>query len=123
MKHKTSILFFFILFWSFGFSQQTNIKFGHLNLKDGLSQSEVLCIIQDKKGLLWFGTQDGLNQYNGYEFKIFSHDILDILSISSSFIHDFIEDATGNLWIATEVGLNVYNNAQHSFKKVTQNVR
>ena len=123
MNHKTSILLFFVLLCSFGYSQQTNIKFGHLSLKDGLSQSEVLCIIQDKKGLLWFGTQDGLNQYNGYEFKTFSHDIIDSLSISSSFVHDFIEDATGNLWIATEVGLNVYNNAQHSFKKITQNVR
>lgn len=109
--------------WLLSFSQQTNIKFGHLSLKDGLSQSEVLCIIQDKKGLIWFGTQDGLNQYNGYEFKIFSHDILDSLSISNSFIHNFIEDENGNFWIATEIGLNVYNRAQHSFKKITQNIQ
>ncbi|MBI2280879.1 MAG: HD domain-containing protein [Bacteroidetes bacterium] len=122
MNHKTSILLFFVLLWSFGFSQQTNIKFGHLSLKDGLSQSEVLCVIQDKNGLMWFGTQDGLNQYNGYEFKTFSHDILDSLSISSSFIHNFIEDENGNLWIATEIGLNIYNKALHSFKKITQNI-
>jgi ligand-binding sensor domain-containing protein len=119
---KTSILILFIFFWSIGFGQQTNIKFGHLSLKDGLSQSEVICVIQDKKGLMWFGTQDGLNQYNGYEFRIFSHDILDSSSISSSFIHNFIEDENGNLWIATELGLNVYNKALHSFKKVTQNI-
>lgn len=118
MLKKSIILLFFGYISLIGYSQQTNIKFGHLSLKDGLSQSEVLCIIQDKKGLMWFGTQDGLNQYNGYEFKIFSHDILDSLSISNSFIHDVLEDENGLIWLATENGLNAYNKAFSSFKNV-----
>lgn len=120
MKKKL-LLFALTILFQVGFTQQTNIKFGHLSIKDGLSQSEVLCIIQDKKGLMWFGTQDGLNQFNGYEFRTFSHDILDSSSISSSFVHDVIEDETGRLWFATENGLNVYNKANHGFKKITNN--
>ncbi len=100
------------------YSQQTNIRFGHLSLKDGLSQSEALSIIQDKKGLMWFGTQDGLNLYNGYEFKIFSHDILDSNSISSSFIHTIIEDQNGLLWLGTENGLNIYHKSTLNFKNL-----
>lgn len=115
---KPIIYLLFSFLWLLSFSQQTNIKFGHLSLKDGLSQSEVLCIIQDKKGLMWFGTQDGLNQYNGYEFKIFSQDILDSLSISNSFIHDIHQDENGLIWLATENGLNVYYKANNSFKNI-----
>ena len=99
-------------------AQQTNIKFSHLTLKDGLSQSEVLTILQDKKGLMWFGTQDGLNQYNGFEFKVFSSDITDSTTISNSFIHQVYQDSSGLLWLATENGLNIYNIEQQSFENI-----
>jgi hypothetical protein len=45
------------------------LKFAHLSLEQGLSQSTVLCILQDRRGFMWFGTQDGLNRYDGYTFK------------------------------------------------------
>ena len=72
---KKLIYFLLLVFFSnTSIAQQGNIKFGHLSLKDGLSQSDVLTIIQTKNGLLWFGTQDGLNSYNGFEFKVVSAD-------------------------------------------------
>lgn len=109
-----------LFFWSCIFSlslvaQQSNIKFDRINYKDGLSQSDVTAIFQDYKGLIWMGTQDGLNLYNGFEFTVFSHDLLDSTSISNSFIHVIFEDSDKNLWVSTENGLNLFNRNNQTF--------
>jgi ligand-binding sensor domain-containing protein/class 3 adenylate cyclase/predicted metal-dependent HD superfamily phosphohydrolase len=106
------------LFLFNSYAQQSSIKFGHLGLKEGLSQSDVLAIKQTKNGLLWFGTQDGLNSYNGFEFNVYSHDLLDSLSISNSFIHVILEENDTLLWIGTENGLNIFNTNLQSFTNI-----
>src|SRR5687767_9794141 len=55
-------------------SQKQFIKFDHLQTDDGLSQSNVLCIFQDSRGFMWFGTEDGLNKYDGYNFTVYKND-------------------------------------------------
>jgi ligand-binding sensor domain-containing protein/class 3 adenylate cyclase/predicted metal-dependent HD superfamily phosphohydrolase len=116
---KKVLGFFITLFFAFvSIAQQSNIKFRHLTIKDGLSQSDVLTIHQDSKGLMWFGTQDGLNVYNGFDFKVFSHDLLDSTSISNSYIHKIIEDKNGLIWLATEHGLNVFDWSSYNFKSI-----
>ena len=99
-------------------AQQSSIKFGRIGLKEGLSQSDVLAIQQTKNGLLWFGTQDGLNVYNGFEFKVYSHDLLNPNSISSNFIHCVLEENDSLLWIGTENGLNLFNTGTQSFSNI-----
>ena len=76
---------------------------------DGLSQSNINCILRDSRGFLWIATQDGLNRYDGYDFKTYKHDPGNKNSISNNFINHLIEDDKGNLWIATNKGLNKYN--------------
>lgn len=115
---KNRLLFFLIFTFSFSVAQQTNLKFSHLGIKDGLSQSEVLSILQDKKGLMWFGTQDGLNIFNGFEFKTYFHDLNDSLSISNSYIHQVYQDKNGIIWVATENGLNLFNHADGTFRNI-----
>jgi len=88
----------------FAYSQQKQIKFDHIGNKQGLSQSNVLCILQDSRGFMWFGTRDGLNRYDGYRFTVFKNEAANKNSISSNFITDILEDSTGNLWIATRGG-------------------
>lgn len=100
------------------FSQQSNIKFRHLTIKDGLSQSDVSSILQDDKGLMWFGTQDGLNVYNGFNFNVFSHDLSDSNSISNNFIRAVLQDSSGLIWVATESGLNVFDRSTYAFRTV-----
>ncbi len=84
----------------------------------GLSQSTVLTIHQDKFGYIWFGTWDGLNRYDAYEFKVYkSSFLLNNKELSSVIILDIEEDAKGNLWIATDMGLNYFDRKKNRFYK------
>jgi hypothetical protein len=84
--------------------QETGVRFEHISLEEGLSQSVVTNILQDEKGFLWFGTQDGLNRFDGYEFKIFKFDPEDPFSISHNFIISMVEDPSGVIWFGTNGG-------------------
>lgn len=79
--------------------------FRHLDLEDGLSQITVNCIFQDSYGLLWFGTEDGLNLYDGYEFIHFNSDPVNKNSLSHNWIWDVFEDSNHQLWVSTWNGL------------------
>jgi ligand-binding sensor domain-containing protein/signal transduction histidine kinase len=81
-----------------------NIRFEQLSLDDGLSQSVVNVILQDRKGFLWVGTDDGLNRYDGYGFKIYKPDNSKPFGLSDRSITDLVEDEQGYLWVATRAG-------------------
>ncbi|MGC6432286.1 MAG: hybrid sensor histidine kinase/response regulator transcription factor [Jejuia sp.] len=99
---------------SFG---QEDIQFHRITTDDGLSQSDINCIYQDNQGFLWFGTHEGLNKYDGYNFKIFSPNGNDVNSISSNLIFDITGDKNGNLWIGTTgKGLDYFNIKTEKFK-------
>ena len=115
---KFIYLLFFLLITLNGFTQKSSIKFGYIGQKEGLSQSDVLAIKQTGNGLLWFGTKDGLNSYNGYEFKVYSHRFQDSTSISNSYIHTILEENDSLLWVGTENGLNIFNSATQQFTNI-----
>lgn len=86
------------------------LNFGRIDVENGLSSNSVYAILQDKAGFLWFGTDNGLNRYDGYNFKIFRNDPDDSTSISSDNIWSLLLDRSGNIWIGTKEGvLNKYN--------------
>ena len=88
------------------------LRFEHLSLEDGLSQNAVLSMLQDRQGFLWFGTQDGLNRYDGYNFTVFKTDPENPSSISLASILDIEEDPDGLLWLGTwGGGLNRFDPA------------
>ena len=80
------------------------MRFEQLRTQDGLSQNFVNCILQDSTGFLWVGTQAGLNRYDGYGFKVYSHDPADPASLAHDWIIALAEDPVGDLWIGTEGG-------------------
>jgi ligand-binding sensor domain-containing protein len=93
-------------------------QFNHLSQAEGLSNKNVNCIIQDHNGFMWFGTNDGLNRYDGYSFTIFRTSPNDSCSIGSNFITCLYEDNTGLLWIGTRGGgLNIYDPRTEKFSR------
>lgn len=97
-------------------AQTTNLKFDEIGLEQGLSQSSVYAITQDSLGFMWFGTQDGLNRYDGYTMTVFKNDPSDSNSISDNTIWSLLCDKSGNLWIGTERGgLNKYVSSENKF--------
>ena len=85
------------------------MRFEHLNVEDGLSQSWVRCINQDSLGFMWFGTGgNGINRYDGYEFKIYKNSQKDNNSLTSNWINTIYIDKKQRLWVGTQHGLNYY---------------
>ncbi|HEU4718248.1 MAG TPA: two-component regulator propeller domain-containing protein [Bacteroidia bacterium] len=110
-KHFTAILLFLPLLV---FSQ--DYKFSHIGVENGLSQSVVNCTLQDRLGFMWFGTQEGLNRYDGNNFTIYKRNPEDSNSLSNNFIYSMCEDRNGILWIGTNGGgLNSFNPATGKF--------
>ena len=81
-----------------------DVKFERLSMEEGLSQSVVDCILQDRYGFMWFATQDGLNRYDGYEFEVYKHDPEDPNSLGDSYVMAMHEDDEGALWLGTHGG-------------------
>ncbi len=92
--------------------QSLRLTFEQISIEQGLSQSIVYCIVQDRRGFLWFGTEDGLNKYDGYNFTILRRDPNQANSLSYNEIRALCEDREGMLWIGTFFGgLNRYDPA------------
>lgn len=97
-------------------ANQNNIRFHRYSLEQGLSQEAVLDIIQDKNGFMWFATQEGINRFDGYQFRAFNHDPSNSNSLSHDAINSVIEDHQGILWLGTEVGgLNRFDPVNETF--------
>ena len=97
------------------------IRFGNLSENEGLSDNQVQAILQDQNGFLWFGTQNGLNKYNGYEFTVYQHNISDPASIASNHIAVLYEDSQGILWIGTDTGLERFDPRTRIFSHYQHN--
>src|SRR5687768_2953602 len=78
---------------------------GYLGIEKCLSNNTVNTIFKDKYGFMWFGTDDGLNRYDGYGFKVFRNQINDSASLVNNIINNIIEDKQGHLFIGTRKGL------------------
>ncbi|MFA6439424.1 MAG: two-component regulator propeller domain-containing protein [Bacteriovoracaceae bacterium] len=82
-----------------------------------LSANSVYALLRDKEGFLWVGTQNGLNRYDGRQFKYFVHDNNDSTTLSDNFIITLSEDSTGNIWVGTRHGLNRFDKRTQTFQR------
>ncbi|MCB0630287.1 MAG: two-component regulator propeller domain-containing protein [Saprospiraceae bacterium] len=97
------------------FSQAPLLQFEHFSTEEGLSNSHIRCIAQDDKGLMWFGTRNGLNRFDGYTFKTYRHDPGNPNSLSHSNVWTIFSDERGDLWIGTSSGLDLYDKERDQF--------
>lgn len=94
----------------------TRLQYEHFSMKDGLSMNPVMAIVPDRAGFIWFGTQDGLNRYDGYRFNVFRHEEADPTTISANFITALYLDRKGNPWIGTlNAGVNKFEVGEERF--------
>ena len=90
----------------------------HYGVNDGLSQSSVWHFFEDKNGMMWIGTGDGLNLFDGYHFTIFKNDPLQQNSLSNNRIRSINQDSYNRIWVGTDEGLNVYDDMHQKFKAI-----
>lgn len=99
-----------------------NLSFMRISLEQGLSQAGVNAIAQDQQGFIWFGTQEGLNQYDGHKMQVYEYNHKDPNSLSSDWIWSLLVDQQGVLWAGTDTGgLNRFNPEQHTFTRFQNN--
>lgn len=121
MKHYIAILLLFVLSWagsarlSCTYANEA-IRFSHISIDEGLSQSTVFSITQDRKGCMWFATYDGVNRYDGYSFTVYQHRAGDTTSIASDITRILKTDSKGRIWVGTRKGLSFYNEAKDIFE-------
>ena len=105
---KQILIYIILLIHCFsGYAENENpFFFSHLGVEDGLSQVSILSIFQDSEGYIWFGTRNGANRYDGYEFKVYQNEVNNPASISDNYIRKISEDKNKNIWIGTSNGVN-----------------
>jgi PAS domain S-box-containing protein len=93
----------------------TGIRFTRLSTEEGLSQTKVSQIVQDDRGFMWFGSQYGLNRYDGYKFKVFKHEPGVANSLSGVYIYSLFKDRSGTLWVGCDEFLDRFDPVTETF--------
>jgi ligand-binding sensor domain-containing protein len=120
MPNRTYIVFFIVIFFSAQSlkAQSETYTVEHYGIKNGLSQNYVNCVFQDAFGYIWVGTQDGLNKFDGYSFKVYKQDPNNKHSISHNFITGITASKDSSLWIVTNDGLEKYDHRSNLFQNI-----
>ncbi len=120
MTFSTRLKILLVFFTSISFGSNGQDAWQSLTISDGLSQGMVNDMIQDRQGFMWFATKDGLNRYDGYNFKVFTRDPYNPTSISGNFCTALLEDSKGRIWIGTEKdGLNLFDPKTQRFTHIS----
>ncbi|WP_302640861.1 two-component regulator propeller domain-containing protein, partial [uncultured Clostridium sp.] len=117
LKNKYLMIILAVIIIKTNFSINVQAKeynrFNNISIEDGLSQATVETMMQDSKGYIWLGTNDGLDRYNGYTFKKYSYEKGSKNSLVNGYILDIKEDIEGNIWVATAAGISkIYNDGE-----------
>ncbi len=108
----------FILFpFSFADAQEKTLLFDHIGMEDGLSQGQILGLLQDSYGYIWWGTMSGLIRYDGHNFIRYTREAADSTSLSHSTAWPVLQDRKGDIWIGSHTGLNRWNRASNRFRR------
>lgn len=118
--NRCRLFFFLISFFliPLALSAQREIVYENFTSESGLSENVVYCLLKDRRGFIWAGTDHGLNRYDGYRFKHYYGEMSDSTSLSNTSILCMKEDREGLFWIGTYEGLNHFNPMTGKSKRV-----
>lgn len=92
-------------------------RFDRLSVEHGLSHTTVWAALQDAGGYMWFGTEEGLNRFDGYDFKTYKHDNLDPTTLSANGVMAMLQDRRGRMWMGTYGGgLSLFEPRTETFR-------
>src|SRR6201995_1570743 len=97
VSYRYLCVLLFLFYSALAHPQSEHLSFEHLGTTQGLSNSNVICTLQDSRGFMWFGTREGLNKYDGYTFTVFRNNKRDDKSLANNLVNDIVEDARGYL--------------------------
>jgi signal transduction histidine kinase/ligand-binding sensor domain-containing protein/DNA-binding response OmpR family regulator len=121
IKFIITILLIIIFDLSSLVAQQSNITFEHFSIDQGMYETNINAVIQDKSGFLWFGTWAGIEKYDGYNFTAYKQEPDNPNSINNQFVNTIYEDKEGNIWVGTRRGLEKFNKTTSIFNHYKPN--
>ena len=98
-----------LLFSSVNAQELDTLSFENIGVSEGLSNNSVTCLIQDRYGLIWIGTYDGLNRFDGTDFDVFRNRLRDSFSLVNNHVNAIAEGIDGDLWVGTQMGFVKFN--------------
>lgn len=120
MRIHTIILFFSLFYFSPGYSQK--YYFNHYKVDQGLSNNSIRCAVQDEDKFLWFGTKNGLNRFDGNNFKIYQSDLTNPDEIGSNFIRNLLIDKNRTIWVGTDQGIYLFDKEKEQFNTFNHDI-
>lgn len=118
MLHPNRYILLSFFFFLTGICFAQPYYFRHYQVESGLSNNAVFATAQDKQGFMWFGTKDGLNRFDGYQFKTYRHDADNDGSIGNDLIYALHYDQSSRLWVGTNRGVYLYMPRTEKFRLV-----
>lgn len=115
MNRKPFLLVCLLVFFHCLSGQAEELHFRHYNNKQGLSHNTVYCSLQDQRGFMWFGTDDGLNRFDGHTFKIYRHSSLQANSLPNDRLVSLFESSDGKIWVCTAGATSYYDYTTDTF--------
>lgn len=100
-------------------AKANEVPIQYLGIEKGLSNNNVTCIFKDHYGFMWFGTFQGLNRYDGYDFKVFKNKLEDTTSLANNYVSAIAEDQENEIWIGTQHGISIYSNVTATFSSLS----
>lgn len=93
-------------------------KFRHYGVENGMSSNTIFKLFQDRDGLMWFGTNDGLTRFDGFSLKTWRGNPSDTLSLGNNIVYALEEDRSGTLYVGTGNGLYAFDKNEESFREI-----
>lgn len=112
---NTFLLTLLFAFWTMSLQAFSNFTFKKYQVEDGLSHNTVWCALQDSYGFVWMGTSDGLNCFDGQNYKIYRNVLNDVYSLGNNFVLTLYEEENHNIWVGTSSGLYIYHRESDNF--------